>query len=483
MGIPLFDIKDTGTVKEIKKGIVCVERLYSCINGQIVEIGSDLKGMVFGFDKEEVLVLTLGDETSINIGDTVYTKEGIFQIPVGNNYIGRIVDIFGQPLDGKAKIEESDFYPIFQDAPGVLDRVPINEQLLTGIKTIDTVIPIGKGQRELIVGDRVTGKTSLVTDAIINQKDKKVVCIYCWIGGSQSALIKVVEDLKRSGAMDYTIIISASARSSIAEQYLVPYAASALGEYFRDHAQDVLVAFDNLSRHAWIYREISLLLERPPGREAYPGDIFYIHSQLMERAGKLNQEHGGGSMTFLPIVETQEGDITGLIPSNIISMTDGQIYLSPDLFNDGFRPAIDLGLSVSRIGSKVQSGALKEVSCNLKREYSLYEELVGFTKIKTKLSSDMELKLERGKLLRELFIQSKGHPVSLEEVIIIFYVFNNEILQSLKQPDSKYFKEGFFKYLVKNYSQLIEQISIQKMLTSEVKKNLNEAFKEFIRGK
>jgi len=474
-----LEIKDVGTVKEIKGGVIKISGLASCVNGQLIELALDLMGMVIGFTKKDVLVLVLGDENKVHIGDTVYGEEGVFEIPVGSNFIGRVVDTFGQPLDGKGKIEGIDTYPIFRNAPGVLDRVPIVEPFLTGTKIIDTCIPLGKGQRELILGDRVTGKTSLVIDAIVNQKDKDVICIYCWVGGSQSAFLKVMEQLRQSGAMEWTIVVVASASSSPAEQYLVPYAACALGEYFMDHGRDVFCAFDNLSRHAWIYREISLLLERSPGREAYPGDIFYIHSQLMERAGKLNEEKGSGSMTFLPIVETQEGDITGLVQSNLVSITDGQIYLGASLFNEGFRPAIDLGLSVSRIGSKVQCEAVKNVSRSLKREFAQYKELASLTTIRTKLSADIELKLKRGQTLRDFFIQDKARPVSVEETIVLFYAYNKELPQLLEDAQRENFKQEIYGYILKNYPQLIEDLTIQKLLTGEIERGLDKAFEEF----
>jgi len=476
-----LEIKDTGTVKEVRKGVVKVDGLFFCVNGQLVEFAPSLMGMVIGFNKNEVLVLVLGDGTKINIGDTVYGETGIFEIPVSNNFIGRVINTFGQPLDGRGKIPENDRYPIFREAPGVLDRKPITETFHTGIKIIDTTIPLGKGQRELIMGDRVTGKTSIVTEAIINQKDKNVICIYCWIGGSHSALVKILEELKRGGAMDYTIVVVASASDSQAEQYLAPYAACAVGEYFMDNGRDVLIAYDDLSKHAWSYREISLLLERPPGREAYPGDIFYIHSQLMERAGKLNDEKGAGSMTFLPIVETQEGDITGLVQSNLVSMTDGQIYLNTSLFNEGFRPAIDLGLSVSRIGSKVQSEAIKEVSYSLKREYAQFKELVSLATIRTKLSKEIELRLKKGESLRDFFIQGKGNLLCLEEIVIIFYAFNKSLPQLLDKAQRTHFLHGIYGYLNKKYFHLIEDLTIQRMLTGEITKGLDQAFKEFFR--
>ena len=399
INIPALEIKDTGTIQKIQKGIVKIGGLSSCINGQLVELGADLLGMVIGFTEQEVLALVLGDETKLNIGDTVYAEPTVFEVPVGNEFIGRIVNGFGRPVDGKGKIQENDFYSIFTEAPGIVDRVPIDQPLLTGIKVIDSSIPLGKGQRELIIGDRVTGKTSLALDVILNQKDKNMICIFCWIGGSFSSFTKIFQDLKREGALENSIIVSALASDSSAEQYLAPFTACALGEYFMHRGRDVLVVFDNLTRHAWIYRQLSLLMERSPGREAYPGDIFYLHSRLMEKAAKLNNENGGGSMTFLPIVETQEGDVTGLIPSNLIAMTDGQIYLDASLFHEGFKPAIDLGLSVSRIGNKVQSEAMRQVSLNIKAEYAQYRELLSLTRVRTKLSPEVEARLNKGEAL------------------------------------------------------------------------------------
>jgi len=479
--IPPLEIKDTGTIREIKKGIVKLTGLSSCINGQLVELGTDLLGIVVGFTKNEVLVLVLGDETKISIGDTVYGEEGIFEIPVGNDFIGRIVNSFGRPIDGKGKIRESDFYPIFRDTPGVIDRVPIYEPLLTGIKIIDTVIPLGKGQRELIIGDRVTGKTTLAIDTILNQKDKDVICIFCWIGGSSSAFLKLIQEMRRGRAMEYSIIVSALASDSPAEQYLAPYTACALGEYFMRRGKDVLVVYDNLTRHAWVYRQLSLLLERSPGREAYPGDIFYIHSQLMERAAKLNDENGGGSMTFLPIAETQEEDVTGFIPSNLISMTDGQVYLSTSLFHEGFKPAIDLGLSVSRIGSKVQSEALKEVAGPLKGEYARYKELVSLTRVRTKLSPEVEVRIKKGEALNGLFIQDKGRPLSLEEETIIFYAFNKGLPEILEKTTREKFKKEIYKYLLKERPQLIKKLASEKVLTDDTKRGLDEAFTAFFK--
>jgi len=479
MKIAPLEIKDTGTIQEIKKGIVGISGLPSCINGQLVELGSDLLGMIIGFNEDKVSALVLGDETRLSIGDVVYAEPGIFEIPVGNNFIGRTVNALARPVDGKGKIEESDFQPIFRDAPGVMDRTPISEPLLTGIKAIDTVIPLGKGQRELIIGDRVSGKTTLALDAILNQRGKDVICIFCWIGGSFSPFLKLIQQMNREGALEYSVIVSAVASDSPAEQYIAPYTAVTLGEHFMYQGKDVLLVFDNLTRHAWVYRQLSLLLERCPGREAYPGDIFYLHSQLIERAAKLNKENGSGSMTFLPIAETQGGDLTGIIPSNLISMTDGQIYLDTSLFNEGFKPAIDLGLSVSRIGNKVQCEAMKEVSGRLKGEYARYKELAGLTRIRTKLSPEVELKIRKGEALRALFVQDKANPLSLEEEIIIFHAFDKGIPEILEEKKREKFINEIYRYLVKDQPQLIEKLASQGALTDEIKDGLGEAFGKF----
>lgn len=479
ISLPSFEIRDTGVIREVKKGIVKVEGLASCVNGQLVQLRPDLHGWVIGFNEKEVSVLVLGDENKVNIGNVVYGEKDVFKVPVGKDLVGRTVDVFGNPIDGKGKIDVSDWYPVFRDAPGVMDREPISEPIITGINMLDTIIPIGRGQRELIVGDRVTGKTAIAVDAMINQKDQDVICIFCWIGGSHSSFMKVIEDLKRGGAMGYTVLVSALASDSPAQQYLAPYVATAIGEFFMYNGRDVLITFDNLTKHAWSYRQLSLLLERAPGREAYPGDIFFLHSQLMERATRLNSDCGGGSITFLPIVETQEGDITGLVPSNLVSMTDGQIYLNTNLFNEGFRPAIDSGLSVSRIGSRVQCDALKEVSRSLKREYAQYKELLSLLKIRTKLSEEIEAKLRKGGALRELFIQDKGNPNSLGEEIVLFYAFNKGMPELLDEDKRKVVKDKLYSYIRENYPELIEELNSQKMLTGSIVRELDKALESF----
>jgi F-type H+-transporting ATPase subunit alpha len=400
---------------------------------------------------------------------------------VGEGFLGRIVNGLAEPMDDKGEIDPADFFPVFREAAGVMEREPITQPLATGIKIIDLVISIGKGQRELIIGDRQTGKSSIGLDAIINQKDKGVVCIYCWIGGPLAALKKSLHALNEKGALKYTIVVESTAETSAADQYLTPYTACALGEYFMYNGKDVFVVFDDLTKHAWIYRQMSLLLERSPGREAYPGDIFYVHSQIMERAGKLKKEKGGGSMTFLPIVETLQGDITGYIQSNLVSMTDGQIYISSALFHEGFKPAIDLGLSVSRIGSRVQTPAIKELGDGLRLEYAQYREMLRLTKLRTHLSSEALEKMRRGETLRELFIQPNNQPCSLAEEVILFYAFKRKILEVLPQAILKKFISEFLDYIAVEAPGMIERINEKKELTPDIRQDLDKVFIEFFR--
>ena len=481
--IPLLEVREVGYVKDVKHGIAKVDGLPSCVYGQLVEFPQhNTRGMVIGFNPHEVLVIILGKESNISVGDSVSSLAELLSVPVGEGYLGRIVNSLGEHIDGKGDIlAVSDYFPVFREAAGVMEREPVTEPLLTGIKIIDLVVSIGKGQRELIIGDRQTGKSGIGIDTIINQKNKDVVCIYCWIGGAQTALKKILYTLQQKNAFEYTIVVSSSADTSAAEQYLAPYTACALGEYFMFNGKDVLVIFDDLTKHAWIYREMSLLLERSPGREAYPGDIFYLHSQIMERAGKLKKELGGGSMTFLPICETLQGDITGYIQSNLVSMTDGQIYISTPLFHEGFKPAIDLGLSVSRIGSKVQCPAIKEVSGELRLEYAQYREMLRLTKLRTHLSSEALEKMRRGETLRELFIQPNNQPLSLAEEIVLFYAFRRKILEVLPQPTLRRFINEFFGYCSTYHPQLLKELSEKQELTQEIRAELDKTLIEFFK--
>jgi len=508
-----LQIREVGEIKEIKKSVAKVTGLSSCMNGQLLDITANAKGMIMGFIEDESLILLLGRTEEVKVADPAYSSMETFKIPVGEGFLGRVVNALAEPLDGKGPIAspviarrpkadeaiskseiasltsfarnddgfQSAYYPLFRDAPSVLERVPITEVFETGLLIIDATIPIGKGQRELIIGDRMIGKSSISIDAIINQKDKGVICIYCCIGRAYASLVKIVETFKSNGALDYTIVVSATASSPVGDQYLAPYTACALGEYFMDNGKDVFVVFDDLSKHAWAYRQISLLLERSPGRDAYPGDVFYLHSQLMERAGKLSPERGGGSMTFFPIVDTLQGDITGFIPSNLVSMTDGQIYLNAALFSSGFKPAIDLGLSVSRIGNKVQCLAMKELSAMLRLEYIQYNDLVRVTRFKAGISEEVSRALKHGEIVTQLFLQEKNRPYSLEEELILLYALRQNVLEVLSKEAIERFKKNILDFAKENFSQVLEELRDKKALTPEIKKGLNECLIAFFK--
>jgi len=480
--IPILEVKEVGYVKDLAPGIAKLSGMPSCVYGQLVQFSKGVKGIVMGFNPREVLVIILGNEGTISLGDKVSSLAELLTVPVGDALIGRVVNSLVQPIDGKDPIAAADHYPVFREAPGVMEREPITEPLPTGIAMIDLSIPIGKGQRELIIGDRQTGKTSVGIDAIINQKGRDVVCIYCWIGGPAAALRKIIYTLRDHGALKHTIIVSSSADTSAAEQYLAPYTAAAIGEYFMNKGKDVLVVFDDLTKHAWIYRQMSLLLERSPGREAYPGDIFYLHSQLLERAGRLKKERGGGTMSFLPIVETLQGDITGYIQTNLISITDGQIYINSALFREGFKPAIDLGLSVSRIGSRVQYSAIKEAGQGLRLEYFQYREMLRLTKLRTRLSAEAEKTMRRGRTLQQLLAQPNNDPHLVEKEIALFYAFKRKILETVPPAALSKFIAEFFDYLVDEDPALVKLIREKYELTPEVRSGLEARYADFFRN-
>ena len=499
-----ISIKEIGRVKAVKKAIVKVGGLSNFMNGQLVEFSGGTKGLVVGFSEEEVLVLILGDESTVRIGQEVYSKEEEFRIPVGGEFIGRIVNPFGQPLDGKGTIAVSElagepvygfdphtrtpahphteYYPVFREAPGTMDRAGADLPLETGTKIIDAIIPISKGQCELIIGDRMTGKTTICVDAILNQKNKEVICIYCCIGKSFSSLLRVAQIFKANGAFDYTMIVSATASAVVGEQYLAPYSACALGEYFMYKGKDVLIIFDDMTKHAWSYRQLSLLLERPPGREAYPGDIYYIHSQLIERAGKLSKELGGGSMTSLPIVDTLQGDVTGFIPSNLISMTDGQIYLNSGLFAEGFKPAVDLTTSVSIIGTRTQNPILKDLSKNICLEYAQYVELLRLTRLKSGLTARAEQKIRHGEVIRILLAQDRNKPVAVGDLIVLLYALNKKVLDILSEDQIIRFKDGIRTYIINNMPGLAEGLESARELTDEIAGQLDKALVKYFEG-
>ena len=471
-----FDIKEVGRVKAVREFIVLAENMPSCVNGQIVEFDGGLRGIVMGFTPDEVQILMLGPKAKIRAGDKVYSKAKSLYLPVGDKFIGRVVNALCEPVDGNGDIERADMFSVFREAPGVMDRETVERTLESGTRIIDAIMPLALGQRQLLVGDRQTGKTSVTTDAIINQKGKDVICIYCTIGKTYSSLLKTIDLFKEYGVFDYTMIVSGIASTSVGEQYLAPYTAAMLGEYFMYQGKDVLVVFDDFTRHAWIYRQISLLLKRAPGREAYPGDIFYIHSQLMERAGQLNKTLGGGSMTFLPIVETLQGDVTGYIPTNLVSMTDGQIYFSSALFNKGFRPAIDVGLSVSRIGNRAQWPAVKGPSRTLRLEFLQYQELVAMTQLRTtELSKEAEKKLRRGEAITELLIQDKNKPVPMEHQVVDMYALNREVLDELPAAQIRKFKRDFYTKICEWFPNLPKQIREGKVIIDESIANLEES--------
>jgi F-type H+-transporting ATPase subunit alpha len=475
-----FELREVGIIKSVREFVVTVTGMPSCVNGQLVEFKDGVKGMVMGFKEHEVQVLVLGSQSHIHVGDEVYNKGEALSIPVGEGYLGRMVNSLGEPMDSLGPISSSDHFPLFRDAPGVMDRRPVDQTLETGTKILDSVIPIAKGQRQLLIGDRITGKTSVALDCIINQKGKNVVCVYCCIGKTYSNLVKVINLLKERDAYDFTVIVSGIASVPVGEQFLAPYAACALGEYFMYHGRDVFVVFDDLTKHSWVYRQISLLLERAPGREAYPGDIFYIHSQLVERAGFLNDKLGNGSMTFFPIVEILQGDVTGYIPTNLISMTDGQIYLSTGLFNKGTRPAIDMGLSVSRIGNKAQWPVMKGLASKLRLEYLQYQELVQMTQLRAAgMSKEAEAKLKRGNAITQLFIQGKNRPVCMEELIISLYILNKGVLDDLSLEELKKFKKDFFEFFKKLEPQALVKIRETKELSAGVKESINNVLKKY----
>jgi len=475
-----FNVREAGSVRSVRECVLKVEGLPSAINGQIVELKQGGRGMIMGFNENDIQVLILNAKASLRSGDEVYSRGESLHLPVGDGFLGRIVNALCEPLDNRGAIKEDALYPVFRDAPAVMDRVPLKETLETGTLLINAVIPIAKGQRQLLIGDRLTGKTTIAVDAIINQKGKDVICVYCCIGKTQTSLMKLLNLLKLKGALEHSIVVSAVASCSMGEQYLAPYTAAMLGEYFMYKGKSVLVVFDDLTRHAWVYRQICLLMERPPGREAYPGDIFYLHSQLVERAAHLKPELGSGSMTFLPICEILQGDVTGYVSSNLISMTDGQIYFNIGLFNKGIKPAIDFGLSVSRIGSKAQWPAMKALSERLKLEYIQYQELVQMTQLRTTgLSKEAEEKIKRGQVITQLLIQDKNRPLPMEGEISLLFALSTGVMDSLPVADIKKFKYEFLDKLQEWYPEVFLELRKTHVLGDVCIEKLYEALGKY----
>ncbi len=479
------EIKEIGLVMQVSDGIVIAYGLKDVMSNELVEIeafnGNKVYGIAMNLEVDNVGIITLGNYKDIKEGDKVVRTNRIIEVPVGEKLLGRVVNPLGIPLDGKGDIKSEEFYPIERKAMGVVTRKPVDTPLQTGLKVLDALIPIGRGQRELIIGDRQTGKTAIAIDTIINQKGKDAFCIYVSIGQKASALARTIDNLEKYGAMEYTVVVSADASDPASLQYLAPYAGTAIGEYFMFNGKDALVVFDDLSKHAAAYREISLLLRRPPGREAYPGDIFYLHSRLLERACRLNEKHGNGSLTALPIVETQANDISAYIPTNVISITDGQIYLETGLFNAGIRPAVNIGLSVSRVGGDAQTKAMKQVAGSLKLDLAQYRELESFAQFTADLDEVTKKQITKGEKLTELMKQPQYSPMELEEQVAVLYVATEGYIDQLPTDKIAKFEKHFLTYLKENYSQTLNKIKETKDLTDDIKKELDEAVSKFLK--
>lgn len=480
--IPLLKIKirEKGTIRDIRETIARVDGLPTCLNGQMVQMGEDVEGIIMGFDEESVLVLILGDPGKLRMGKEVTGISEPFKIPVGDGFVGRMVDVMGRPCDQGAEIEASDSLLVFNPSPPLIAREPAHEFLPTGTKMIDAAIPLAKGQRQLILGDRQTGKTVVAVDAILNQKGRDCVCIYCCVGKSVSGLEKVVAILHKEGAFEYSLVMVASDNAPVGEQYMVPFAAASMGEYFASRGRDVLVVFDDLTKHAWAYRELSLLLDRPPGREAYPGDIFYVQTQLMERAGTFNEQHGGGSMTFLGIAETLQGDLTGYIPSNLASMCDGQIVLSSAVFAEGLRPAIDFPLSLSIIGGRVQPPALKALGTELRADYARYSEVLRLSRLQSGVSEDARKTLDKGRAMIALLQQMQNCPTSLAEEVILLYALHREFLLELSDEAQRSFRLGIYDYVKERDPALPQEIETGLELNPQMEERMTTAIKAYL---
>lgn len=477
-----LEVSESGTVVAVGDGVARVYGLKNAMAGELVEFSSGIKGMVLNLEDETVGVVILGKDRDIKEGDSIKRTGKIVQVPVGEGLLGRVVDVLGNPLDGKGPIEAKEHRLIEVKAPGIVSRQPVHEPLQTGIKAIDSMIPIGRGQRELIIGDRQTGKTAIAIDTIINQKRENVQCFYVAIGQKNSTVAQVVEKLRKAGALEYTTIIVASASDPAPLQFLAPYSGCAMAEYFRDSGRHSLIIYDDLSKQAQAYRQLSLLLRRPPGREAYPGDVFYIHSRLLERAAKMSKEEGGGSLTSLPIIETQAGDISAYVPTNVISITDGQIFLEADLFHKGIRPAVNVGKSVSRVGGAAQIKAMKQVAGTLKLELAQYRELEAFAAFASDLDPASQRQLARGKRLVEVLKQPQYTPYNVENQIIIVYAGLNGFMDDVETEDIKRFELDFMEFMTQRNSEVLTKIRDEKKISDEIKSSLEVALKEFKAG-
>ena len=472
-----LNISNTGTVLEVGDGIVRIYGLSEVMSGELLEFSNGVMGMALNLEENNIGAVVFGNCNAIKEGSEVRGTGRVAEVPVGEALLGRVVNALGEPIDGKGNIDATKYLPIERDAYGIIDRKPVTEPMQTGIKAIDGMFPIGRGQRELIIGDRQTGKTAIAIDTIINQKDNNVICVYVAIGQKRSTVAQIYRKLEEKDALDYTIIVTATASEAASLQYIAPYAGSSMAEYFMEQGKHVLIIYDDLSKHAVAYREMSLLLKRPPGREAYPGDVFYLHSRLLERAAKLSDELGGGSITALPIIETQSGDIAAYIPTNVISITDGQIFLETDLFNSGFRPAINAGVSVSRVGGAAQIKAMKQVAAKVKIELAQYTELVAFSQFGSDLDKATRDQLNRGAKIMEVLKQSQYSPYSVEEQVVSFYAVTNGFFDEIPTEKVRKFENDLIKNLEGN--KILEIIKEKKEVTDELKTLMNEYITEY----
>ena len=479
-GKPKIESEETGIVVEVKDGVAILEGLDRVAYGELIEFKKNLIGYVIDLTEDEVGAIILGDYTGITAGDKAKSLGYTISVPVSESLLGRVVDSLGSPVDGKPPIKTKTLYPVEKIAAGVIKRTPVSIPLQTGIKAIDALIPVGRGQRELIIGDRGTGKTTIAVDAILNQKGEDVICIYCAIGQKNSKVAAIVELLKKHKAIEYSIIVNASAADSVAMQYLAPYSACAIGEYFMDKGKDVLIIYDDLTKHAWAYRQMSLILRRPAGREAYPGDVFYLHSRLLERAGRIDKKYGGGSITALPIIETLDGDLSAYIPTNFISITDGQISLETDLFNAGIRPAINVGLSVSRVGGNAQTKAMKMVAGKLKLDLAQYRDLAAFSQFESELDEETKKFLNRGTKVSQVLKQNKNRPMSLAQEVAIIWAASNGYLDQLPIDQIEKFESKLMDVLSLKGKKWLNNVSKNKIVSESEVKDLEKIVKEVL---
>ena len=472
-------VSDVGTVIQVADGIARIHGLENAMQGELLQFPGDVQGMVLNLEEDNVGAVLLGDNKSISEGDTVRTTGRVVEVPVGDGMLGRVINALGQPIAGIGPIRAERHRRIERVASGVISRKSVDTPLQTGIKAIDSMVPIGRGQRELIIGDRQTGKTAIAVDTIINQKGQNVKCIYVAIGQKASTVASIVKTLEEYGAMDYTTVVASTASELAPLQYIAPYSGCAIGEEWMENGEDVLIVYDDLSKHAAAYRTLSLLLKRPPGREAYPGDVFYLHSRLLERAARLSDELGGGSLTALPIIETQAGDVSAYIPTNVISITDGQIYLETEMFNAGFRPAINAGLSVSRVGGAAQIKAMKKIAAPIRVELAQYRELAAFSQFGSELDADTKEKLAQGERIKEILKQPQYQPMPVQYQVIIIYAATKKYLLDIPVEEIQRFEKELFEFIQTKYPEIPEKIAAEKQISDENEKDLIKAIEEF----